>query len=160
MRDLTSKAIDAAVAVDFETEAIARRPRYPPRPVGVAIAVPGRAPEYLAWGHPIGNNCAKADATRRLKALWRSSAPLVFHNSKFDLDVAEAHLGLALPSWRRCHDTLFLAFLDDPLRRDLSLAGLVVDVLKRSARFKDGALRDWVLANVPEAKRRPAEWAG
>lgn len=151
--------LDAAVSVDFETAGIERRPAYPPVPVSVAISAPGKAPEFLAWGHPLGNNCTKEAAVKRLGGLWKSTAPLIFHNSKFDLDVAEAHLGLALPDWRRCHDTLFLAFLDDPLRRDLTLGGLTVEVLKKSAKFKDGALRDWVFANVEGAKRRPSEWA-
>ena len=150
--------IEDAVAVDFETEAIDRRPRYPPRPVSVSIVEPGRPAEFLAWGHPVGNNCTIDTAKIRLRALWKSDAPLAFHNSKFDLDVAEAHLNLPLPDWRRCHDTLFLAFLDDPFRRSLVLGDLTVDVLKRSAKFKDGKLRDWVLTNVPELKRRPSEW--
>ncbi len=152
-----AEGLEDVVAVDFETAGIERRPAYPPVPASVAIAEPGKPPEFLAWAHPLGNNCTKEDAIRRLAPLWKNS-PLVFHNSKFDLDVAEVHLGLALPDWRRCHDTLFLAFLDDPLRKDLSLGGLTVEVLKKSKKFKDGALRDWVFANVEGAKRRPSEW--
>lgn len=150
--------IDDVVAVDFETAGIERRPLYPPVPASVSIVAPGRAPEFLAWGHSVGNNCDKAAATMRLRALWKSDVPLVFHNSKFDLDVAEAHLGLPLPDWRRCHDTLFLAFLDDPFRKSLALGDLTVEVLKRSAKFKDGPLRDWVIKNVDGASRSPASW--
>ena len=112
-------------AVDFETEAIADRPAYPPRPVGVAIAGPGRpAARYFAWGHPSGNNATLGDVRSKLAELWRApDAELVFQNGKFDLDVAETHLGLALPDWRRTHDTLFLAFLADPHSASLSLKG-------------------------------------
>ncbi len=150
--------IQHTVAVDFETEAIERRPSYPPKPVSVAIAEPGKPPEFLSWGHPIGNNCSVEDARRRLGPLWKGKAPLVFHNGKFDLDVAETHLGLKIPDWRRCHDTLFLAFLDNPLQRDLSLEALVDSVLKKSTKFKDGKLRDWIFANVEGAKRKPTKF--
>jgi hypothetical protein len=51
--------------VDFETHAIGRRPKYPPEPVGVAIALPGRKARYLAWGHPVGNNCTEEQAQAR-----------------------------------------------------------------------------------------------
>jgi DNA polymerase I-like protein with 3'-5' exonuclease and polymerase domains len=141
--------------VDFETHAIGRRPKYPPEPVGVAIALPGRKARYLAWGHPVGNNCTKAEAKRAVREAYGNQAGVVFHNSKFDLDVAEEHLGLAPPPALRCHDTMFLAFLTNPDRSRLTLAQIAEDELRIKA-WKEGKLRDWVLENVPGSKK--SDW--
>ena len=107
--------------VDFETFQIEDRPKYPPVPVGVSIKAPGQQPRYFAWGHPTGNNCTKEEARQRLEDIWRSGRDLLFHNAKFDLDVAQEHLGLPLPAWHRVHDTLYLLFLKDPHAKSLSL---------------------------------------
>lgn len=147
-------------AIDFETEAIERRPAYPPKPVGVAIRAPGEKPEYLAWGHPLENNCTKEVAVRRLRQVgWRAGATdeVVFHHGKFDQDVGETHLGLPALAPRRAHDTLFLAFLADPHSPTLSLKPLAQRYLKMAPTERD-AVRDWLMANVPEAKRKPKDW--
>ncbi|HUV39341.1 MAG TPA: hypothetical protein VMY39_06985, partial [Planctomycetota bacterium] len=143
--------------VDFETDPIAPRPTYPPRPVSVSVWEAGRKPEFWAWGHPSGNNCTKVQATDRLRDVWRGSAGVLCHEAKFDLDVAETHLGLAPPPWDRVHDTIPLLFLADPNAESLSL--------KPSAeRYCDWAqddqteLREWILSNVPEAKGKPTKW--
>lgn len=147
------------IVLDFETDPIISRPHYPPKPAGVAVNFnDGKAPVYWSWGHPTGNNCNKRDAQVRLSKIYRDDRPLLFHNGKFDVDVGETHLRLPRLEWQRYHDTLFLAFLDNPHRTSLSLGPLTVDVLRRSARFKDGALRDWVLQNVAEARRSPRSW--
>lgn len=136
------------VAIDFETEGIEARPAYPPKPVGVAIAVPGEKPEYLAWGHPLENNSTQTFARRRLVQLWRDSqVSLIFHNGKFDVDVARTHLGLPELPWQRYHDTLFLAFLADPHSPSLSLKPLAERYLKMPPTERD-AVRDWLIANV------------
>mgnify|MGYP001306802780 CR=1 FL=1 len=108
------------IVVDFETEAIESRPRYPPMPVGVALYSPGPTypgpntgapePSYMAWGHPSGNNCTMEDAARRLKVAWATGKPILFHNAKFDMEVARVHFGLPYPKF---HDTMFLLFLAD-----------------------------------------------
>lgn len=159
------------VVVDFETKAIARRPKYPPEPVGVAIAgaVPGLEPlrrnlggklrgagVYLAWGHPTGNNCSRADALRVLRDVWRSPDGVCFHHGKFDVDVAREHLGLALPPEDRVHDTSFLAFLSNPDRANLKLEQIAADELKIKS-WKAGKLQEWVLANVKGTKK--SDWA-
>ena len=137
--------------LDFETHGIETRPDYPPKPVGVAISGPDVRPEYLAWGHPLENNTTEADARRRLKALWtRSDVELVFHNGKFDVDVAETHLKLPAPAPHRYHDTLFLAFLADPHSPSLSLKPLAERYLKMPSTERD-AVRDWLVANVDAA---------
>lgn len=152
------RAPDVTV-IDFETEAIGPRPLYPPRPVGVAIASPGEAPRYYAWGHPAANNCTEAQAKARLKEAWRSASkvPLLFQNGKFDLDVAETHLGLRMPPWHDLHDTLFLLFFTNPHARSLSLKPSAEAILGIKPVERD-ALRTWVLSNVPEAQRKPSQW--
>jgi DNA polymerase I-like protein with 3'-5' exonuclease and polymerase domains len=82
--------------------------------------------------------------------VWRSGIPLLFHNAKFDLDVAETHLGLPVPPWHLFHDTLFLLFLADPHARTLSLKPAAEKWLGLPPSERD-AVRDWVLAHVKGA---------
>lgn len=151
------------VTVDFETDAIEGRPKYPPKPVGVAIHKANKRPVYMSWGHPTGNNCTKEDARRTLQQLWRDAAShkiqLVFHHAKFDLDVAEEHFKLKLPPWDCWHDTLFLAFLDDPHAKELSLKPLAEVLLKLKPIERD-QVREWILEHVPEAKGKQKNWRG
>jgi len=142
------------VAVDFETEGIARRPAYPPKPVGVAILEPGKKPVYMAWAHPTENNCTFYQAKKVLAEIWRDCAPL-FWNERFDLDVAETHCGLPLPAEH--HDALFLAFLHDPHATDLHLKPYSARVLGMPPEEQD-AVKEWVFAHVPEAKGKPRTW--
>jgi len=133
--------------IDFETEEIQPRPYYPPKPVGVAImdTTKPRASKYYAWGHPSGNNCSKAEAVRALKSVW-GVRPLIFHNGKFDVDVAEVHLGLRRLSWDMYHDTMFLLFLDDPHSRSLELKPAAERLLDMPPEERD-AVRQWLVDN-------------
>lgn len=106
--------------VDFETEAISGDPNDPPHPVGAAVLEPGKAPYYLAWGHPEGNNTTALRAKAILQDILRKQVCL-FHNAAFDLMVAWKWLNVAIPPWERIHDTLFLVFLQDPHAKTLSL---------------------------------------
>lgn len=142
---------DKPVCVDFETEGIEDRPKYPPRPVGVAIWEQGKKPRYMAWGHPAKNNCSRDDAARVLRDLWKQ--PLLFHNAKFDLEVARQHFGLALPPWDRVHDTLFLLFFKDPHSPSLSLKPSAERYLKMPPEEQD-AVRDWLVAHDVIAKNQ------
>lgn len=137
------------VTVDFETFAIESRPIYPPVPVGAALKEPGRRARYLAWGHPDGNNTTRGDASRILQKLWRGATrrPLLFHNAKFDLDVAEEHLGLRPPPWHAWHDTMFLAFLADPHSKVLSLKPLAERYLDEPPSERD-ELFEWLYHNL------------
>ena len=132
------------ITVDFETEAALKRPFYPPKPVGVAIKEPGKAPRYYAWGHPEGNNCTKAEALRALRAVWDHPAGLLFHNAKFDLDVAEVHLGLKPPPPEKVHDTMFLLFLHNPHMRRLALKPASEELLGMPPEERD-AVFDWLV---------------
>lgn len=145
------------IVIDFETEAIQPRPSYPPKPVGVAIDEPGHPTVYLATGHPYDNNSTIDEMRDRLQAIWRSGKRMMFHNAKFDLDVAETHLGLPLPPWHHVEDTLLLAFLNNPHELNLSLKPLAEKYAGIKPVARD-ALREWILANVPAAKRAPRTW--
>lgn len=138
---------EQVVGVDFETESIQDRPAYPPVPVGVSVKYPGeRKSRYLAWGHPTKNNTSKAEAIQALRAVWRSEFPLVFHNAKFDLDVAQTHMGMPPLSWVRVHDTMFLMFLDDPHALSLGLKPAAHKLLNMPPEERD-TVRQWLIDN-------------
>lgn len=137
--------VPKVTVVDFETEAIELRPEYPPKPVGVAVKLPGRKAKYYAWGHPTGNNCSRADGARVVNELWASGDPLLFHNGKFDQDVAETHFGVAPIGWERAHDTMFLLFLMNPHARELGLKPSAEKLLGMPPEEQD-AIVDWARA--------------
>lgn len=146
------------IVIDFETEAIQARPAYPPKPVGYSIKRPGqRKSKYYSWGHPEDNNCHKSEAERELRDAWRSKTPLLFHNGKFDVDVAQTHMGMGRLPWERCEDTLYLLFLDNPHALNLSLKPSAERLLEMPSTERD-AVKDWILKNVPGARRSPKEW--
>lgn len=150
------------VVVDFETEAIQSRPTYPPKPVGVAIDEPGHDPIYLAWGHPEGNNCSKADALKRLKPIWADARrdggrPIAMHHAKFDLDVAETHLGLKLPPASGFEDTMFELFLEDPHSTTLALKPAAEKHLNLKPVERD-AVRGWLIEHGIVSKQLKAKW--
>lgn len=136
------------VTVDFEALKIQGRPTYPPVPVGVSIKLPGKKAKYYAWGHPTKNNCDWATAEKALRKVWDCKDGLLFQNAKFDLDVAEVHFGLPIPSWDRIHDTMFLLFLDDPHQSKLALKPAAERLLGWPAEEQD-AVKDWLLENQP-----------
>ncbi len=140
-------------SVDFETKGIEKRPDYPPVPVGVAIKR-GASNRYLAWGHPCENNCTKAKARRELRDIYKTDK-VVFHNSAFDIDVGETHLGLPFPN--DFEDTLFLGYLRDPRQRSLALKPMADQWLDMPP-DEQTKLKDWILDNIPEARRKPTQW--
>jgi DNA polymerase-1 len=137
--------------VDFETYAILPRPQYPPKPVGVAIrwAANGIS-EYMAFDHPTGgNNCTREEAIRALRFAY--TLPVVFHNAKFDMEVAHAHLGLPYPKvW---HDTLLLAYLQSPDEPSFALKTLTAKFLNMPPEQQD-AVKAWILTNVQGANAK------
>lgn len=144
------------ITIDFETKAIEARPTYPPKPVGVSIKLPHeRTARYYAWGHPTGNNTTLTEAKRVLRAAWNDREyKKLFHNAKFDMDVAETHMGMRRLSWDEYHDTLFLLFLHTPHAESLSLKPSAERELGVKPTERD-ALRDWIIANV---KCQPRKW--
>lgn len=154
------------ITIDFETQAIVGNPILnPPKPVGVAVWVPGHEPSYLAWGHPTGNNCEKKDAAEYLEKIIKiSTSPLLFHNAGFDLSVLDAHFPNQAYTfaqrpdypqwgWQRIHDTMYLLFLADPYSPTLSLKPSASRYLGMPPDEQD-AVAAWILANVPEATRK------
>lgn len=131
----------AVTVIDFETLPIEDRPAYPPKPVGFSIQGPrDKAPRYYAWGHLTGgNNCTLKQARNVLQAAWRSG-PLLFHNAKFDIDVAQTHMDCK--GYPEFHDTMFLLFLDDPHAASLAL--------KQSA--------ERLLGMVPGERDKMSDW--
>lgn len=132
--------------IDFETEGIQARPVYPPRAVGVAIKLPHRPAHYYAWGHPTGNNCTMHDAFRALRDIVRRGMPIVMHNAKFDLAVLSEGLGVDMPANHAIHDTMLLAFLNNPYEPTLALKPLAEKHLNLPPTERD-AVRDWLVAN-------------
>lgn len=133
------------VALDFESHGIEDRPKYPPIPVGVAIYRDNGTPTYLAWGHPTQNNCTEAYATDKLKEILAvEEDEFIFHNAPFDCAILEERLGLTVP-WERVHDTMVLAFLQDPFG-ELSLKSLAAQWLQMPPDERD-AVKDWLIKN-------------
>ena len=132
------------ITIDFETKGIEPRPKYPPQPVGVAIKWPGQRAKYYAWGHPLGNNCTLSAATQALKDVWASALPVLMHNAKFDLDVAEVHFKLPRLPWERILDSMILAFLKDPHSSTISLKPLGVRYLGMPPDEQD-AVKEWLV---------------
>jgi DNA polymerase I-like protein with 3'-5' exonuclease and polymerase domains len=115
----------------METFPIRSRPDFPPAPVGVAIQWPRQQPRYYAIGHQTGgNNSTPDEAMAALHEAWASGLPLLFHGGKFDLSVLYERLGLPELPWERIHDTMTLAFLNDPYARSLALKPLAADLLQ------------------------------
>ena len=144
----------SVLTLDFETESIKTRPSYPPKPVGVALRLPGKKSKYLSWGHPVENNTTEDAARAEVTDLMKKHT-VVCHNGKYDLDVAETHWKIPMPSYDRWEDTMILAYLNDPHARSLELKTLAPAMLGTPATGRD-ELREWVLKNVREAK--PSDW--
>lgn len=139
------------VTVDFETEGIDGRPTYPPKPAGISIKYPGKKARYFAFGHPTANNCTEKQARAATKAAWdygKKHDGLLCQNGKFDVDVAEVHWGLKVPTWEQVHDTMFLLFLDDPHQKDLGLKPSAERLLGLPPDEQE-AVRDWLVEHQP-----------
>lgn len=157
MTDLLREIEEAAV-VDFESDPIAPRPDYPPTPCGVAIKLGAAPATYWAWGHRGHANPHTFEQGRAaLAAAWASGRPLLFHNAKFDVAVAEERMELPRPPWARIHDTVPALFLVDPRAPDYQLKPSSERLLGWAPEERD-ALVDWLLANqpVPGAKLSPS----
>ena len=147
------------VVLDFESFPIRKRPHYPPVPVGLAIKWPGRKPQYLAWGHPLGGNTHTwEDARKALAEVWDSDHDVLFHHAKFDLCVAYEHFGLPSLPWNRVHDTMYLLFLDDPRAQTFSLKPSAERLLGEPPSERN-AVEGWLLKNqpIPGIKMSPAK---
>lgn len=133
--------------LDFETEAIIGNPLVnPPKPVGLAIYSEGTPSIYVTeWGE--------------MKAYWRQYISqrdeLLFHNSNFDLSVGCRWFETPWPDWELVHDTLFLAFINDPYSASLSLKPLAQRYLGLDPN-EQNEVHDWILQHIPEATAKTA----
>lgn len=141
------------VTVDFETHGIEDRPNYPPLPVGVSIKKAGEASRYYAWSHPTFNNCTFEEGKAALAEVWGQE--LLFHNAKFDLDVAETHMGLPFPHWTKYHDTMFLLYLADPHAKTYALKPSAARLLALPPDEQD-RVKEWIYAHIPGGANK--EW--
>jgi len=141
--------------VDFETDGIEDRPAYPPVPRSCGIWADGKY-EWLCWGHPVGNNCTKAHARRRIKRVWKKYR-CCFHNAAFDIDVGDTHLGLGIPP--EFDDTEFLAFLRDPRQFSLALKNLAAHWLDMPP-DEQTELKEWIIENYmkPNGLKKLSQW--
>jgi len=137
-------------AIDAETHAIEDRPHYPPRSVGYAVKH-GRTSKYLAFGHPTGNNCTKREAVRYVKDVLKTHVP-IFHNADFDLEVMETD-GIKVRG--EYHDTLKLAFLNEPRSIDLGLKPQAEEWLGMPPDEQD-MLKAWIMEHIKP--KRKSEW--
>jgi len=149
------------VTIDFETLPIEPRPHYPPKPVSLALKWPERR-DYLlmAWGHgdgskAAGNNCTEKQARAAYAKVRESRYSVLFQHGEFDQDVAETHWEIPLLPWERFHDTMFLAFLNNPHSPTLALKPLAELLLGIPPEEQD-RMYEWIIANVPEAARKPS----
>jgi DNA polymerase-1 len=109
--------------------------------------------EYMAWRHPEGNNCTREDAQITLDTIWQADVDILTHNGcVFDIPVLQHWFGLPQLDPMRVHDTLYLAYLNNPHARSLSLKDLANDLLG-IAPDEQRDLQDWILANT-ECKTR------
>jgi len=144
---MSSKRI-APVAVDFETYGIESRPAFPPEPVGVAIKWPGRSSRYYAWAHKTGNTDSREDSLEALREAWHNPDGLLFHNARFDIEVAVMRCGMPMPRWDSVHDTELLVFLDNPNARFTGLKPSSAALLGWAPEEQDAVL-DWLLEHQP-----------
>ena len=153
------------IVLDFETHGIQKRPEYPPEPVGLAVRHEDGTRQYFSWGHPTRNGVwgagtSRADLSARRHALlilqdaWCGNyGPVLFHNAAFDVEVAQVHFGLH--GWPvEYHDTLFLAFLNDPRAVTLSLKPQAEKWCGIKPAARD-ALFEWLAKHVPEVAKNP-----
>jgi len=137
----------ALTYLDYETEAIDQRPKYPPEPVGFSLRRPSwRKSKYYAWGHPVGNNCTKEQAASLLAEVWRSGDYIVAHNAKFEMAVSNERLGLPMLPPTRVHDTMVLAYLVDPHAKMIGLKELAESRLGIPPTERD-EVREWLITN-------------
>lgn len=146
------------IGLDFESDAIEARPKFPPRPAGLSIGIEGGDVNYYAFGHllqPQENNCS-IDLVRKILRDYFNLEELefVFHNAPFDCSIIEERLDIPVP-WHRVHDTMLQAFLLDPYG-ELSLKPLAERYLGEAPVEQD-AVREWLI-RAGIVSRASKEW--
>lgn len=142
------------ITLDIETHGVEDGAPLLPKPVGIAIRWPDGRKEYMAFGHPTGNNCDWDHAKSVITLLWGEEW-LTHNGATFDVPILQHYFDLPPRNPLLTHDTLFLAYLHNPHARSLSLKDLAVDWLGMD---KDAQteMNDWIVKNVPGATRKTA----
>jgi DNA polymerase I-like protein with 3'-5' exonuclease and polymerase domains len=136
------------VTVDFESVAVDDAPFYPPPPTGVSIKYPGKKSRHYAWGHIEGNNSTFLEAQLALLKAWNHPAGVLMHHAKFDMALAEIHMGMPELPWERLHDSMLLLFLDDPHQKNMGLKPAAKRLLEMPEDERD-AVADWLVRRQP-----------
>jgi len=140
------------VVFDFESQAIDVLPKYPPKPVGLAIMVDGEPlkgvldsnPWYFAWGHPTENNCNEIQVWKAVAELARADDLVwVAHNIAFDGAILDRHWDIQLPWGSNTVCTMLLAFLKNPYGQ-LSLKPLCEELFSLPPEEQD-AVQEWLI---------------
>jgi DNA polymerase-1 len=106
------------VALDTETTGLG----YTDRPVGLSWATPDGRSQYLAWGHPEGNNTSLREVREWAKReLTRPGVRRIFHHATFDLRML-AYVGITGVTGAEC--TQVQAALIDENRKSMALDAL------------------------------------
>lgn len=142
------------ITLDFESEAIAPYPDFPPKPVGLAIKYDDGPALYLAWGHPTENNSTFEAAHYCLWEAYNSGHELLFQNARFDMAIAERFFDIPWGDPDRIQDTMYLIFLNNPLQTSLSLKPSA-ELLLGWPPEEQEAVRDWLVMHgvVPSNKK-------
>ena len=128
------------LTLDFETDAIERRPVYPPKPTSYAYKL-GSDKGFVSWALGSENNTTLELGRKKLATLFSKASGVICHNTIFDRDVCQTHLGMDHDGpW---HDTKILAFLKDPYG-NLSLKPLSERYLDMPPEEQD-AVRNWLV---------------
>ena len=150
------------ITFDYETEGIIGNPIFsPPKPVGVSIKYNGDSSEYLAWGHPTGNNCTFEWGKARLIRALKSDPEWLAHNAPFEDAINRKFMGVKKGNYLNFHDTQYLLFFSNPYAFSLSLKPSAERVLGIAPDEQD-ELRDWIMSHVPGASlsnKSPMYWA-
>lgn len=116
----------------------------------------------MAWGHGDGtkafdNNCTEKEARAAYLEARNSKYAMLFQNGSFDQEVSEVHWEIPLLPPDKTHETMYLLFLHDPHAPSLALKESAERILRIAPEEQD-KLKEWILANVPEAKKKPSTW--
>ncbi len=149
------------LTLDYETEGIEARPKYPPVPVGVALRHPDGRSEYIHWGHPDSENrdYEYNRAVQVINHYFDKGSDVLCHNAAFDMDVAQVHMPEI--NWPtdplKTHDTQFLLYLYNPHARELGLKPSAEQILDWPPEERD-ELEYWIKSHIPGINKKNNPW--
>lgn len=104
------------ITLDFETEAVGKRPHYPPKPECVAYKSDGKSARYISWGHPGSSPDSPAEGKQVVRQAFAGKySAWLFHIAKFGMEVAQNWLGIDTLPREGIHDTLSSGFSTIPV---------------------------------------------